>query len=194
MTLLAFYIFTREEVDVAILETGVGGETDSTNIVRAFFATGITELGFDHVKALGNTIESTAWHKAGIFKPATPAFSVPQTAAATQMLQQRAIEKSTQVRFVGDDFLNSCRIRVQPNEPFQRLNTSLAIALAAAYTAQMKPSGIVDRTIARCVERTELPAKFEILKRGKVSWVLSTAHNDKSVKAASQAFLSYLRE
>jgi len=192
MTLLAFYIFTLEKVDVAILETGMGGETDSTNVVNAPIATGITELGFDHVKALGNTIESIAWHKAGIFKLRTPAFSVPQANAAAAVLEQRACEKSTRVQFVTDDFLTANDIHVEPDEPFQRSNAALAIALAGAYMEQAKPCGQIDPIVAKSVERTELPAKFEIVQRGIVSWVLTSAHNEMSIKTASQSFLKYV--
>lgn len=58
----------QEKVDVAILEVGVGGEYDSTNIVENPIVCGITALGLDHVTVLGNTIDSIAWHKAGIIK------------------------------------------------------------------------------------------------------------------------------
>jgi folylpolyglutamate synthase len=58
----------QENVDVAILEVGVGGEYDSTNIIENPIVCGITALGLDHVTVLGNTIDSIAWHKAGIIK------------------------------------------------------------------------------------------------------------------------------
>ena len=58
--LLAFYISNVESVDLATLETGIGGETDLTNVVVAPVATGITELGLDYVNQLGNSIESIA--------------------------------------------------------------------------------------------------------------------------------------
>lgn len=62
----------QEKVDVAILEVGVGGEYDSTNIVENPIVCGITALGLDHVTVLGNTIDSIAWHKAGIIKVPNP--------------------------------------------------------------------------------------------------------------------------
>lgn len=58
-------------MDVAILEVGVGGEYDSTNIIENPVVCGITALGLDHVNVLGNTISEIAWHKSGIIKVTT---------------------------------------------------------------------------------------------------------------------------
>lgn len=55
-------------MDCAILEVGVGGENDSTNIIERPVVCGITALGLDHISVLGDTIDKIAWHKAGIFK------------------------------------------------------------------------------------------------------------------------------
>lgn len=70
MTLLAFHIFLEKRVDATVLEVGVGGTYDSTNIVPQPVVTGITALGIDHVNVLGKTIEEIAWQKGGIFKVA----------------------------------------------------------------------------------------------------------------------------
>ncbi len=68
ITLLAFHVFLKKRVDATILEVGVGGTYDSTNIVPRPIVTGITALGIDHVGVLGRTLEQIAWHKSGIFK------------------------------------------------------------------------------------------------------------------------------
>lgn len=68
LTLMAYHVFLKEKVDATILEVGVGGTHDSTNIVPTPVVTGITALGIDHVTVLGNTIEEIAWQKAGIYK------------------------------------------------------------------------------------------------------------------------------
>lgn len=68
MTLLAFHTFVSEKVDVTILEVGIGGTYDSTNIVPQPLVTGITALGIDHVAILGKTLPEIAGQKAGIYK------------------------------------------------------------------------------------------------------------------------------
>ena len=65
---MAFVIFLQEKVDVAIIEVGIGGAFDRTNVIRKPVVCGVTSLGLDHVDLLGSTIEEIAWHKGGIFK------------------------------------------------------------------------------------------------------------------------------
>lgn len=68
MTLMALHVFLDKKVDATILEVGVGGAYDSTNIVPNPIVTGITTLGIDHINVLGKTIQAIAWQKSGIFK------------------------------------------------------------------------------------------------------------------------------
>ena len=68
LTVMALFVFVREKVDVAILEVGIGGQYDSTNVVRTPRVCGITSLDLDHTSILGNTLEAIAWQKAGIFQ------------------------------------------------------------------------------------------------------------------------------
>lgn len=65
---MAFHVFMKEKTDVAIIEVGIGGQYDSTNLIRKPVVCGVTSLGLDHISILGNTIEKIAWNKAGIFK------------------------------------------------------------------------------------------------------------------------------
>lgn len=68
VTLLAFHAFSELKVDATILEVGVGGTYDSTNIVPKPIVTAISALGIDHVAVLGKTLEDIAWQKGGIYK------------------------------------------------------------------------------------------------------------------------------
>ncbi|XP_052175745.1 folylpolyglutamate synthase isoform X2 [Diospyros lotus] len=91
-TLLAFKIFISEKVDVAIIEVGLGGENDSTNVIKKPVVCGITSLGMDHMETLGDTLGQIASQKAGIFKPQVPAFTVLQLSEAMDVIQARACE------------------------------------------------------------------------------------------------------
>ncbi len=101
LTLLAFHTFMEECVDVVVLEVGVGGEYDSTNIIEKPVVTGITSLGIDHVAVLGNAIGEIAWHKAGIFKEGVPALTVSQLPEAMTVLERRAKERNTVLRIIS---------------------------------------------------------------------------------------------
>jgi len=92
VTLVAFHAFLTLKVDATILEVGVGGTYDCTNIVPRPIATGISSLGIDHVGVLGKTIAEIAWQKGGIFKEGVPAITVDQPREGMDVLRQRSVE------------------------------------------------------------------------------------------------------
>ncbi|CAD6885235.1 unnamed protein product [Tilletia controversa] len=138
LTLLAFHTFLSHAVSATILEVGIGGLYDSTNIVPEPITTGVTALGLDHTFMLGNTIELIAAQKAGIYKKGAEAFAVrqPGREGAEKVLEQTAKE-------VGASHFSFVRTP-QPEDPISRLklglpgphqysNASLALALAQSF-------------------------------------------------------------
>ena len=95
-TAMAFDWFVRQEVDVAVIETGLGGRLDSTNVVRPVSA-GVTSIGIDHVEYLGSTREAIAFEKAGIFKAGAPASIGEQDREVATLLEQHAVERGATV-------------------------------------------------------------------------------------------------
>ncbi|KAL2361271.1 hypothetical protein RJZ56_005847 [Blastomyces dermatitidis] len=115
LALLSFHVFIQERVDVAIYETHLGGEFDATNIITVPIVTVITSISMDHVRLLGPTIKDIAWHKEGIFKSGSLAFSSTQEPAVATVLQQRATEKQVMVKFVDfDSMLSTDVAALQP--------------------------------------------------------------------------------
>lgn len=100
LTIMMFHVFLEAKIDVAIIEVGIGGEYDCTNIIKNPICTGITSLGLDHTSLLGETIEEIAFQKSGIFKLNIPAFTVPQSIIAMNILEKRAIEKNCSLNIV----------------------------------------------------------------------------------------------
>ncbi|KAJ3347974.1 Folylpolyglutamate synthetase [Entophlyctis luteolus] len=93
--LMSLHAFTTPTaVDAAILETGIGGEYDCTNVVERPSVTGITSLGLDHQALLGSTVAQIAWHKAGIMKPGVACVVAPQPSEAIPVLEARAVERA----------------------------------------------------------------------------------------------------
>jgi folylpolyglutamate synthase len=95
LTLLAYHVFISLRVKLTVLEVGIGGTYDSTNLVPKPLATGVTALGLDHTFVLGNTVQEIAWNKGGIFKEGVPALAVEQdegAKVAENTLRERAIE------------------------------------------------------------------------------------------------------
>lgn len=191
--LVAFHTFIREAIDAAICETHHGGEYDSTNFVQEPTVTGITSIGLDHVAELGPTIETIAWHKAGIFKMGTPAFSAPQDPGVATVLQARAAEKGVQLKFV----------EVDPSLPdnaralqalVQKTNCSLALALVGAFLQRKRSSELTSHDISQGIETFSWPGRFEIIVDGSNQWFLDGAHNEMSVTQAAQWFAKCISE
>ncbi len=211
LTLLSFHVFLREGVDAAIYEVGVGGALDATNVVDQPAATAVTTLGIDHVETLGATIDKIAWHKAGIFKPGSPAFTVPQDTAppppadsgaptAMAVLEVRAAERQTSLVVLDPARYTPqlAGVRLVPNEAFQRKNAALAVALAATVLQRL---GVVDDDVADVGTGGPLPAEFvdglenvvwrgrcETKTTGRQRWYLDGAHNEQSLQVACKWF------
>ncbi|EAW20067.1 putative folylpolyglutamate synthetase [Aspergillus fischeri NRRL 181] len=188
LALLAFHTFIREGVQAAIFEVHHGGEYDATNVIQSPVATGITSLGMDHVAQLGPTIETIAWHKAGIFKPGAPAFSVNQKPGPAEVMRKRALDKGTTLTFVSTNECLPTDGRVL-SVPVQRLNCSLALELSRAFVHAKAPGHTIsDEDIYHGVESFSLAGRFEIIDEGQVQWFVDGAHNVLSLEEAAEWF------
>ncbi|KAF6818751.1 folylpolyglutamate synthase [Colletotrichum sojae] len=193
LTLVSFHAFLSEGCDCAILETGIGGEYDATNLVGRPVATGITTLGIDHVFALGDTVGKIAWHKAGIMKEGSAAFTVEQVDEAQAVLEERAREKGVDLTTVGiDPRLKGVRIR--PDATFQKKNASLAIRLAETALRKLDPEFVPDpnaplpKEFVEGLEGVVWRGRCEVKAEGKVAWHVDGAHTTDSLRMASRWF------
>ena len=108
LTAAAFEYFKQQEVDIAVVETGLGGRWDATNVLLPEVC-GITSISFDHMAQLGNTLGKIAEEKAGIFKENVPVVSAPQQADAKKALKRIAKETKSPILFAGDEITFSYR-------------------------------------------------------------------------------------
>ena len=108
MTAAAFLHFANSKVDIATIETGLGGRLDSTNVIRPEVC-GITNISYDHMAQLGSSLEAIAEEKAGIFKPGIPVISAPQRPGVKRVLRDQAEKTGCDLRFVGGDLEFSYR-------------------------------------------------------------------------------------
>ncbi|XP_020087546.1 folylpolyglutamate synthase isoform X2 [Ananas comosus] len=134
LTLLAFKIFLCEKVDVAIVEVGIGGRWDSTNVIKQPVVCGITSLGMDHMEILGDTIEKIAAEKAGIFKHSVPAFTVPQLEQAMSVLTEESSKLSIPLEVappLDSEKLKGLKLGLAGEH--QYINAGLAVALCKCW-------------------------------------------------------------
>ncbi|WCJ19779.1 Folylpolyglutamate synthase [Euphorbia peplus] len=109
LALLAFKILAAEQVDVAILEVGLGRKFDATNVIQTPVVWAVSSLGYDHVEIRGNTLGEVAGEKPGIFKYGIPAFTAPQPDETMHVLEEKASKLDTLVSD-SEDWLNIHRV------------------------------------------------------------------------------------
>jgi dihydrofolate synthase/folylpolyglutamate synthase len=108
VTAVAFKYFAEQAIDIAVIETGLGGRLDSTNIITPLVSL-ITKIDLDHTNILGTTVEEIAREKAGIFKSSVPAISAHQSDEVIAVLKECAKESQTEVKVVATDIEFSAR-------------------------------------------------------------------------------------
>ncbi|CAK9135670.1 unnamed protein product [Ilex paraguariensis] len=156
LALLAFKIFAAEQVDVAILEVGLGGKFDATNVVQTPVVCGITSLGYDHMEILGNTLGEIAGEKAGIFKLGVPAFTVPQPDEAMRVLEAKASQLHVHLQVAAPldaNLLNGLHLGLDGEH--QYLNAGLAVALCSTW---LQRTGHLEVNYLQ--QTTSLPQQF----------------------------------
>jgi dihydrofolate synthase/folylpolyglutamate synthase len=121
MTAMAFKYFADNKVDYAVIEVGLGGRLDSTNVIKPEVCA-ITSIGYDHMAQLGDTLSSIASEKAGILKPGVLTIAAPQEAEALTVLRQTAEKTGCTLRVVGQDIDYNCRFEAGPDgSPINRI-------------------------------------------------------------------------
>lgn len=203
-TLLAFLHFVRKQVDVAVMETGLGGRLDATNIIQPL-ACAITRIDFDHTQELGDTIAQIAWEKAGIIKPGVPVVSSPQRPEAMEVLQDTCLERHSQLIVVDEPggpqvSVGNANHHRQiltistPREiyadiecpllgPHQAENAAVAVGLVEC----LEPHGIrmPKQAVRSGIESVRWPGRFEIVSR-RPYVILDGAHDAAGAEALAR--------
>jgi len=167
LTATAFTIFTREQVDFAVVEVGLGGREDATNIIQDPVATVITNISKDHQSFLGNTVEEIAAHKAGIIKPNAPCFvDGSNTPDVLDVFRNEASRtQAGEVVMIPQDKEEHERqlwnaLPVQDFEPHQRIHVSLAFAaVERALRATREPQKILE--LVPAVRKAVWPGRLQ---------------------------------
>lgn len=190
ITALAFRYFADEHVDVALIEVGLGGLLDSTNVIQPV-ATAITTIGMDHMDILGDTLEKIAAQKAGIIKPNAPLVTGKIADEALAVIAQTAQKNQAQHYQYGIDY----QVEILENERFnykddeihllnlekallglhQIDNAALAVKLTMVY-AQKVGLSLSEEAIRKGLKRTFWPARMEEISRAPLT-LLDGAHN-----------------
>jgi dihydrofolate synthase/folylpolyglutamate synthase len=175
-TALALTHFGNAKIDVAILETGLGGRLDATNAVQSDVSV-ITPIALDHEEWLGNTLAKIAGEKAGIIKQRVPVISAPQQSEAEEVIRARAAECGSIVQFVTETYHRS---PVALRGEYQKQNAAVAIAAIHAADIQLD-----EKAIVRGLAAVEWPARFQ-------KWdersIIDGAHNPAAARVLVQTW------
>ncbi|CTN82745.1 TPA: bifunctional folylpolyglutamate synthase/dihydrofolate synthase [Streptococcus pneumoniae] len=215
ITALAYDYFASEQVDVAIMEVGMGGLLDSTNVCQPIL-TGITTIGLDHVALLGDTLESIAEQKAGIIKQGMPLVTGRIAPEALAVIDRIAEEKDAPRLAYGTDYQVRHQESVVTGEVFDytsavrqgRFQTSLlglyqienagmAIALLDTFCQEDGRELASNDFLGQALEETSWPGRLEIVSRDPLM-ILDGAHNPHAIKALlvtlQERFADYHKE
>lgn len=203
-TALAFQYFASEQVDIAIVETGLGGRLDATNVLEHPLASVVTSIGFDHMAQLGPTLESIASEKAGIIKPGSPAI-VNCDRSLEWIFLKKASEVGTTVCFVRDFAAETewtdwaqWSLALAGKHQQENLRTVLATldVPMSGHALPKRPSeDAIREGLARTLELSGLRGRLEEivvpeLERRGVRVMLDAAHNAPAFERLAEYFIS----
>ena len=178
VTVMALEHFAREEVDIVLWETGLGGRLDATNIVTPL-ASVITPIDLDHQQYLGETLKQIAAEKAGIIKPGIPVFSARQEPTALSVLESHALQTGARMSVASDE------ANTRLSGRHQRQNAALAKLVAREVLNEI-PANVIETGLAK----VQWAARAQCFQLGEQQVVIDAAHNP----ASAEAFADVLQE
>ena len=203
VTALAFEVFARERVEFAVVEVGLGGRLDATNIVRPQVSV-ITRIDFDHENYLGHSLEEIAREKAGIVKAGVPVATAPQLPEVREVLRGKARELDATIVDTGEDFdlereiaeagcaralarrrARGEAVRLAPGLPGRFQLENALNAAATARLLQARGYRITNQNIEQGIRSAEWPGRLERLQAGPDVY-LDGAHNPGAARELAQ--------
>lgn len=205
-TAMAFKYFLKKNPDYVVLETGMGGRLDATNVAKPLVSI-ITHIGHDHTQHLGKSLSKIAYEKAGIIKPGVPVISSRQDFRALRVIKAKAKSLKSPLAILGRDFkvsnirlkkdytlfdfklkkTNLKNLKIKLKGKHQVDNAALALAgLITCAGARHAVPLLVKKGLADC----QLPGRFEILSK-KPLLVCDIAHNPSSFRALAESLKAY---
>jgi dihydrofolate synthase/folylpolyglutamate synthase len=208
LTAMAFLHFAQTGVDLAVVEVGMGGRLDATNILEPLLSV-ITDISLDHTEWLGSTIGAITREKAGILRPGGTLITLPQHPEANQVLGEEAARLGVRgvsataymppLDATGDgpyciEILGQA-IEIDSPLTGAHQHRNLALAIAAAVELAGKPGfPVTAASIAAGIRQTRWPGRLEHIQRDGQEWILDVAHNPAGAWALRAGLKDVLEE
>ncbi|HEX4487248.1 MAG TPA: Mur ligase family protein, partial [Terriglobales bacterium] len=213
LTAMAFEYFARQRVDIVVLEVGMGGRLDATNVIDPLVSV-ITDISLDHQKFLGDTVAEIAREKAGIIRPGGIVVTLPQQPQANDVigntvmdLGARGVSAVTYVPPVSPasaefhaahELASHYPLQVMGKEILVRSPLAgrhqlrnIALAIAAAEELSKQGFSITADAVERGIRETRWPGRFQVISHGARQYVLDVAHNPAGAWALRAALSAY---
>lgn len=212
VTAIGFMYFMEEKVDYVVLEVGLGGRYDSTNIIKKPIASVLTTIDYDHIDVLGDTLEKIAYQKGGIIKKDSIAVSYPQEEEAMKVLKEIAEEMDTKFHLSPIENIEIKSVSSSgavfdfkyKNHQIENVNISMLgeyqvynASLALTTLLVLRENGLIDISdddILEGLKKTKWPGRLEVLSKNP-TFLIDGAHNVQGIAQLKKAleFFDYKR-
>lgn len=206
-TIMAFLYFAREKCDYVIIETGLGGAEDATNIIKNPLVSVIASISMDHMNILGNTVEKIASCKAGIVKNGCPAVIMKQKPSVQKVFEDRCKEtaselviadydnvvlKSENIKCRRFDYKNYKDVVISLVGKYQISNATLALEVISLL--RRIGINISDRAVHEGMANAVWPARFSCLDEEEILFFADGAHNEDAARSLRETMLQYFSD
>ncbi len=202
-TALAFWYFQKKQCDIVVLETGMGGLEDATNLITTTLVAVLTSIGMDHMQFLGKTLEKIAEQKAGIIKEGCAVVSLAQNPSAMEVVNRVAQEKNCPLHVADSRRATQVRYGVEKQRfdygQWKKLEITLAgkfqidnavLALEVIQVLESKGFSIKETAIRKGLKETVWPGRFHLLGK-KPYFELDGAHNEDAAQKLADSIEFY---
>lgn len=205
VTCIAFYYFTAQAPDFVVLEVGLGGRLDATNVVESPLVSVVTNIGLEHTEVLGDTIEKIAGEKAGIIKEGVPVITAAPRPEALQVIQQKCQEKNAPLFNLWDQVVIEKKSSSLEGQSFHYLNPhglqikdlfigllgehqvmNASTAVAVIEVLQGKGIHISENALREGLKAARWAGRLELMGKNPLL-ILDAAHNPDGVKSLKKA-------
>lgn len=208
ITVLMLLYFKKENIDFGVIEVGLGGTLDSTNVITPVLQV-ITSISFDHTNLLGNTLEEIAGEKAGIIKSGIPTVIYPQKAEALKVIENKCSEMNSKLYIANCDNFKFENV-VNEDRPYQLLKynnevdillpllgehqiTNLSVAMTAIEVLNnINITNILLDSIVKSIKKVKWKGRLEVLSKNPYV-VIDGAHNIQGIETLSRNIKKYFK-
>ena len=200
LTVMCFEYFRQEAVEIAVMEVGLGGLYDSTNVIEHPLASFIATIDYDHMDYLGETLPEIAAQKAGIIKPGSPVYCYPNRPEVIQVFRETATRTASPMEVLEGNEVEVSAVSLEGTRFSYREFKDLTLSMWGAHQAfnaslailgltDLRRQGVLDfsdENLCRGLERAKLIARLEILRRNPIL-LIDGSHNAEGIHALKEA-------